>query len=191
MLSQNEQRCVCELSLDQHWLQWGGRNKAGPFRLTMGTLSARTGEGRGNKQHTRVSQTTCHKAFSRTGLTGTPSSHPAPGVRQGSPLWCIVGEVWQAEGVGERDEEEDISGLGYSTWLLHIADFWHVRAIVSRWVYVRSYYVTENMFCTDSVNVTNTGCISIDVLLYNKVYDLKVELMALLMVGYESFFVNE
>lgn len=52
----------------------------------METLSARTEEGRGNKQNTRVSQTTCHKAFSRTGLTGTASSQPAPGVRPGSTL---------------------------------------------------------------------------------------------------------
>ncbi len=97
---------MCNLCLDQHWLQWGGQNKAKPFRFTMGTLSARTGEGRGNKQNTRVTQTTCHKAFSRTGLTGTPGSRPAPGVRQGSSLWWRVGEEWQA--VGERETEREM-----------------------------------------------------------------------------------
>lgn len=148
---------VCELSLDQHWLQRGGWNKAGPFRVTMGTLSARTGEGRGNKQNTRVSQTTCHKAFSRTGLTGTPSSHPAPGVRQGSPLWCTVG----ADGVGERETGRTYQGL--VTWHLHIADFWHLRSIVWGRVYVRCYCVIENMFRNDSVYLKETGCISIDV----------------------------
>ena len=136
MLPHSEQRCVWELSSDQHWLQWGGQNKAGPFTFTMGTLSARTGEGRGNKQNTRVSQTTCHKAFSRTGLTGTPSSHPVPGVRQGSPLWCIVGEVWRAEGEIETRRRKY---QGLVRWRLNTADFWHLSIVECRF-YVRCYY---------------------------------------------------
>lgn len=77
----------------------------------METLSAEQGRRAQNKQHTRVSQTTCHKAFSRTGLTGTPGPHPGPRVRnRSSHLSRMTRGEGEREGGMERKREREREG---------------------------------------------------------------------------------
>lgn len=57
-----------------------GAKQSGALQVHNGNTVSEHRVGRGSKQNTRVSQTTCHEAFSRTGLTATPGPHPRAGV---------------------------------------------------------------------------------------------------------------
>lgn len=72
--------CVCASPLWTKASPVHGAKQSGALQVHNGNTVSKHRVGRGSKQNTRVSQTTCHEAFSRTGLTATPGPHPCAGV---------------------------------------------------------------------------------------------------------------
>lgn len=123
MLRRNKQRCVRGL-VGPAVSPARQEKQSRALQIHNGDTVSQDRAGRGNKQNTRVSQTTCHEAFSRTGLTATTSSHPAPRWSRGHRSSTLKEEYDGGSG-GEKP-----GGNVCMPSLRTVAQSWHVWSTV-------------------------------------------------------------